>query len=114
MSLLKEVEYLKHENEKLKEQLKDSQGRIRVLKEEVGFAERGYTRKHHMTEEVTVNDIAALLEVSRRSAIQRMLDWSNDNTLSNLTCQQWATQHGSSCWCQKKAYCIPRSLLAPR
>ena len=43
-SLLKEVEYLKAENEKLKEQLKDSQGRIRVLKEEVGFAERGYTR----------------------------------------------------------------------
>jgi hypothetical protein len=27
-----------------------------------------------MTEEVTVNDIAALLEVSRRSAIQRMVD----------------------------------------
>jgi len=43
-SLLKEVEYLKAENEKLKEQLKDSQGHIRVLKEEVGFAERGYTR----------------------------------------------------------------------
>ena len=43
-ALLKEVEYLKAENEKLKEQLKDSQGRIRVLKEEVGFAERGYTR----------------------------------------------------------------------
>lgn len=43
-ALLKEVEYLKAENEKLKEQLKDSQGRIRVLKEEVGFAERGYTK----------------------------------------------------------------------
>jgi predicted nucleic acid-binding Zn-ribbon protein len=34
-SLLKEVEYLKHENQKLEEQLKDAQGRIRVLKEEV-------------------------------------------------------------------------------
>ena len=34
-SLLKEVEYLKHENQKLKEQLKDSQGRIWVLKEEL-------------------------------------------------------------------------------
>jgi predicted nucleic acid-binding Zn-ribbon protein len=33
-SLLKEVEYLKHENQKLEEQLKDAQGRIRVLKEE--------------------------------------------------------------------------------
>jgi FtsZ-binding cell division protein ZapB len=43
-TLLKEVEYLKAENKKLKEQLKDAQGRIRVLKEEVGFAERGYTR----------------------------------------------------------------------
>jgi hypothetical protein len=43
-SLLKEVEYLKHENQKLKEQLKDVQDHIRVLKEEVGFAERGYTR----------------------------------------------------------------------
>jgi hypothetical protein len=29
---------------KLEEQLKDAQGRIRVLKEEVGFAERGYTK----------------------------------------------------------------------
>ena len=43
-ALLKEVEYLKAENEKLKEQLKDAQGLIRVLKEEVGFAERGYTK----------------------------------------------------------------------
>ena len=43
-SLLKEVEYLKHEKQKLEEQLKDAQGRIRVLKEEVGFAERGYTK----------------------------------------------------------------------
>jgi predicted nucleic acid-binding Zn-ribbon protein len=43
-SLLKEVEYLKHENQKLEEQLKDAQDRIRVLKEEVGFAERGYTK----------------------------------------------------------------------
>jgi hypothetical protein len=43
-SLLKEVEYLKHENQKLKEQLKDTQDRIRILKEEVGFAERGYTK----------------------------------------------------------------------
>jgi FtsZ-binding cell division protein ZapB len=43
-SLLKEVEYLKHENQKLKEQLKDAQDRIRILKEEIGFAERGYTR----------------------------------------------------------------------
>jgi hypothetical protein len=34
-SLLKEVEYLKHEKQKLEEQLKDAQGRIRVLKEEL-------------------------------------------------------------------------------
>jgi hypothetical protein len=34
-ALLKEVEYLKHENQKLEEQLKDAQGRIRVLKEEL-------------------------------------------------------------------------------
>jgi hypothetical protein len=47
-SLLKEVEYLKHENQKLKEQLKDAQGRIRVLKEEVGFAERGYTKVNNL------------------------------------------------------------------
>ena len=47
-ALLKEVEYLKAENEKLKEQLKDSQGRIRVLKEEVGFAERGYTKVNNL------------------------------------------------------------------
>jgi predicted nucleic acid-binding Zn-ribbon protein len=43
-TLLKEVEYLKAENKKLEEQLKDAQGRIRVLKEEVGLAERGYTK----------------------------------------------------------------------
>lgn len=43
-ALLKEVEYLKIENQKLKERLKDSQDRVRVLKEEVGFAERGYTK----------------------------------------------------------------------
>ena len=43
-ALLKEVEYLKTENQKLKERLKDSQDRVRVLKEEVGFAERGYTK----------------------------------------------------------------------
>ena len=34
-ALLKEVEYLKAENEKLKEQLKDSQGRIQALTPEV-------------------------------------------------------------------------------
>ena len=43
-SLLKEVEYLKYENKKLEERLKDVQDHIRVLKEEVGFAERGYTK----------------------------------------------------------------------
>ena len=43
-SLLREVDYLKHENKKLEERLKDANDRIRVLKEEVGFAERGYTR----------------------------------------------------------------------
>jgi predicted nucleic acid-binding Zn-ribbon protein len=47
-ALLKEVKYLKAENKKLKEQLKDSQGRIRVLKEEVGFAERGYTKVNNL------------------------------------------------------------------
>jgi hypothetical protein len=33
--LLKEVEYLKHENQKLEEQLKDAQGRIQALTPEV-------------------------------------------------------------------------------
>ena len=43
-SLLKEVEYLKYENKRLEEQLRDANDKIRVLKEEVGFAERGYTK----------------------------------------------------------------------
>ena len=42
--MMKEIEDLKHENQKLEEQLKDAQDKIRVLKEEVGFAERGYTK----------------------------------------------------------------------
>jgi Mn-dependent DtxR family transcriptional regulator len=41
-----------------------------------------------MTEEVTVNDIAALLEVSRKSAIQRMSDLLRRTKQSNLTCQR--------------------------
>jgi hypothetical protein len=68
-SLLKEVEYLKHENQKLKEQLRDTQDRIRVLKEEVGFAERGYTK---VSNAVTIDDIVQLLEVNKKSAVQRM------------------------------------------
>ena len=43
-SLLKEIQTLKKENERLTNLLKDAQDRIRVLKEEVGFAERGYTK----------------------------------------------------------------------
>jgi predicted nuclease with TOPRIM domain len=43
-ALLKEVQTLKKENERLTNLLKDAQDRIRVLKEEVGFAERGYTK----------------------------------------------------------------------
>jgi len=42
--ILKEVQTLKKENERLTNLLKDAQDRIRMLKEEVGFAERGYTR----------------------------------------------------------------------
>ena len=42
--ILKEVQTLKKENERLTNLLKDAQDRIRVLKEEVGFAERGYTK----------------------------------------------------------------------
>jgi hypothetical protein len=69
-SLLKEVEYLKHENQKLKEQLKDTQDRIRST-QRGSWVCRARVYKT-MSEEVTVNDIAALLEVSRKSAIQRM------------------------------------------
>jgi uncharacterized protein YukE len=42
--MLKEIQTLKKENEQLTNLLKDAQDRIRVLKEEVGFAERGYTK----------------------------------------------------------------------
>lgn len=43
-ALLKEAQDLKKENERLTNLLKDAQDRIRVLKEDVGFAERGYTK----------------------------------------------------------------------
>ncbi len=42
--ILEEIDFLKRENEKLVNLLKDAEGRIRVLKEDVGFAERGYTK----------------------------------------------------------------------
>lgn len=42
--MLKEIEFLKHENERLANLLKDAHDKIRLLKEEVGFAERGYTK----------------------------------------------------------------------
>lgn len=42
--MLEEIDFLKRENEKLANLLKDAHDRIRVLKEEVGFAERGYTK----------------------------------------------------------------------
>ena len=42
--MLKEIEVLKKENERLANLLKDANDKIRVLKEEVGFAERGYTK----------------------------------------------------------------------
>jgi hypothetical protein len=42
--MLKEIEFLKKENERLTNLLKDANDKIRVLKEEVGFAERGYTK----------------------------------------------------------------------
>ena len=42
--MMKEIDDLKTENDLLKKQLADAQDRIRVLKEEVGFAERGYTK----------------------------------------------------------------------
>ena len=42
--MLKEIEFLKKENERLANLLKDANDKIRVLKEEVGFAERGYTK----------------------------------------------------------------------
>jgi hypothetical protein len=53
-ALLKEVKYLKAENEKLKEQLKDSQGRIRVLKPELPLKYRArHTQMHRMGLTVT-------------------------------------------------------------
>ena len=42
--MMKEIDDLKTENDLLKKQLAEAQDRIRVLKEEVGFAERGYTK----------------------------------------------------------------------
>ena len=42
--ILKEIEVLKKENERLANLLKDANDKIRLLKEEVGFAERGYTK----------------------------------------------------------------------
>ena len=42
--MLKEIEILKKENERLANLLKDANDKIRVLREEVGFAERGYTK----------------------------------------------------------------------
>ena len=42
--MLKEIKVLKKENERLANLLKDANDKIRVLKEEVGFAERGYTK----------------------------------------------------------------------
>jgi lactam utilization protein B len=42
--LMKQIDDLKVENTLLKKQLADAHDRIRVLKEDVGFAERGYTR----------------------------------------------------------------------
>jgi hypothetical protein len=42
--LMKQIDDLKVENTLLKKQLADAHDRIRVLKEDVGFAERGYTK----------------------------------------------------------------------
>jgi hypothetical protein len=38
------LDTLKRENEQIKKSLSDANARIRILIEEVGFAERGYTR----------------------------------------------------------------------
>ena len=42
--MLKEIDVLRKENERLANLLKDANDKIRVLTEEVGFAERGYTK----------------------------------------------------------------------
>jgi hypothetical protein len=38
------LDTLKRENEQLKKSLSDANARIKILIEEVGFAERGYTK----------------------------------------------------------------------
>ena len=43
----------KRENEQLKKSLTDANARIKILIEEVGFAERGYTRSNHGTTDAT-------------------------------------------------------------
>lgn len=43
----------KRENEQLKKSLADANARIKILIEEVGFAERGYTRSNHGTTDAT-------------------------------------------------------------
>ena len=43
----------KRENEQLKKSLTDANARIKILIEEVGFAERGYTRSNHGATDAT-------------------------------------------------------------
>jgi transposase len=40
------LDTLKRENEQLKKSLSDANARIKILIEEVGFAERGYTKSN--------------------------------------------------------------------
>ena len=47
LALQDRLDTLKRENEQLKKNLTDAHARIKILVEEVGFAERGYTRSNY-------------------------------------------------------------------
>jgi len=47
LSLQDRLDTYKRENEQLKKSLADANSRIKILIEEVGFAERGYTRSNY-------------------------------------------------------------------
>ena len=53
LALQDRLDTLKRENEQLKKNLTDAHARIKILIEEVGFAERGYTRSNHGTTDAT-------------------------------------------------------------
>ena len=53
LALQDRLDTLKRENEQLKKNLTDANARIKILIEEVGFAERGYTRSNHGATDAT-------------------------------------------------------------